>query len=343
MSSPLMRSSPHEHQGHSTSQLMQQVMLACVPGLAALSFFFGWGTLINLVWLCALALLMEAGILTLRKRPVKFYLSDCSALVTAVLLALALPPTAPWWLGLIGIAAAIGMAKHLYGGMGYNPFNPAMVGYVVLLIAFPVQMTRWVLPEGIGAALPSFMESFTMFLGKAPNGGFDAFTGATALDSFRQFHGGQLVSEFFDRYPVMGQLSGRGWEWVNLGFLLGGCYLLYKKIIGWQIPVSMLLALALLSALFYDGGSSASLGSPLMHLFGGATMLGAFFIATDPVSAATTPRGKLVYGALIGTVIFVIRSWGNYPDGVAFAVLLGNFAAPFIDAYTKPRTYGHAK
>jgi len=343
MSTTLMRSSPHEHQGHSTSQLMQQVMLACVPGLAALSFFFGWGTLINIVWLCLLALLMEAGILALRKRPIKFYLSDCSAMVTAVLLALALPPTAPWWLGLIGIAAAIGMAKHLYGGMGYNPFNPAMVAYVVLLIAFPVQMTRWLLPEGIGAALPSFMDSFTMFLGNEPETGFDAFTGATALDSFRQFHGGQLVSEFFDRYPVMGQWSGRGWEWVNLGFLLGGCYLLYKKIIGWQIPVSMLLVLALLSTLFYDVGSSASLGSPLMHLFGGATMLGAFFIATDPVSAATTPRGKLVYGALIGIVIFVIRSWGNYPDGVAFAVLLGNFAAPFIDAYTKPRTYGHAK
>jgi len=336
-------SSPHEHQGHSTSQLMQQVMLACVPGLAALTWFFGWGTLINIVWLCLLAVALEAGVLFLRKRPVGFYLRDCSALLTAVLLGLALPPTAPWWLGLIGIASAIVMAKQLYGGMGYNPFNPAMVGYVVLLIAFPLQMTRWVLPEGVSDAVPSFMDSFYMFHGAEPAAGFDAYTGATALDTFRQFHGGQLVSEFYSNFPVMGQFSGIGWEWANVGFLLGGCYLLYKKIISWHIPLAILVAITVLSALFYDGGSSASHGSPFMHLFGGATMLGAFFIATDPVSASTTLRGKLVYGALIGTVVYVIRSWGNYPDGVAFAVLLGNFAAPLIDAYTQPRTYGHKK
>lgn len=343
MSEPLILSSPHHHQGHSTAQLMQQVMLACVPGLTALCYWFGWGTLINLVWLCTLALLLEAAVLVLRKRPVLFYLKDCTALVTAVLLALALPPTAPWWLGFVGIAAAIVMAKQLYGGMGYNPFNPAMVGYVVLLIAFPVQMTRWVLPTGVGEALPGFLDSLQMFLGSAPAAGFDAFTGATALDSFRQFHGGQLVSEFYASTPVMGEWSGRGWEWVNTGFLLGGLYLMYKKIISWHIPLSILATITLLAALFWDGGSSASLGSPLMHLFGGATMLGAFFIATDPVSAATTSRGKLIYGVLIGVVIFVIRSWGNYPDGVAFGVLLGNFAAPFIDAFTRPRTYGHGK
>jgi electron transport complex protein RnfD len=343
MSSPAINSSPHEHQGHSTSQLMQQVILACIPGLAALTLYFGWGTLINLVWLCLLALILEAAVLYLRRRPILFYLSDCSALLTAVLLALALPPTAPWWLGLIGITAAIVMAKQLYGGMGYNPFNPAMVGYVVLLISFPLQMTRWLLPEGVGAALPSFVDSLAMFLGAEPSAGIDAFTGATALDSFRQFHGGQLISEFYERYPVMGVWSGLGWEWVNAGFLLGGCYLLYKKIIGWQIPGSMLLAITVLSILFYDGGSSASHGSPLLHLFGGATMLGAFFIATDPVTAATTPRGKLIYGALIGAMVYLIRSWGNYPDGVAFAVLLGNLAAPLIDACTRPRSYGHGK
>lgn len=338
-----INSSPHEHQGHNTGQLMRQVILACVPGLAALTFFFGWGTLINLVWMCTLALAMEAGVLYARKRPIAFYLSDCSALLTAVLLALALPPTAPWWLGLIGIAAAIIMAKQLYGGMGYNPFNPAMVGYVVLLIAFPLQMTRWLLPQGVSEQLPSIAESFTIFLGGELDSGIDAFTGATALDTFRQFHGGQLVSEFYANFPVMGQWSGTGWEWINTGFLMGGVYLLYKKIITWHIPVAMLAAITLLSALFYDGGSSASHGSPLMHLFAGATMLGAFFIATDPVSASTTPRGKLIYGALIGSVVYLIRSWGNYPDGVAFAVLLGNFAAPLIDAYTQPRTYGHPK
>jgi len=336
-------SSPHGHQGHNTGQVMQQVMLACVPGLTALTWFFGWGTLINLLWLSSLALGIEAAILKLRNRPIGFYLRDCSALLTAVLLALALPPTAPWWLGLIGIGFAIGIAKHLYGGLGYNPFNPAMVGYVVLLISFPVQMTRWLLPNGAGEALPAFTDSVGIFLGLDPMMGIDAFTGATALDSFRQQQGAQLVSEFWAASPLMGQFSGLGWEWVNVGFLLGGAWLLYKKIIGWHIPAGMLGALIVWAGLFYDGGSSASHGSPLMHLFAGATMLGAFFIATDPVTASTTPRGRLIYGALIGTVVYVIRSWGNYPDGVAFAVLLGNFAAPLIDAYTQPRTYGHTR
>jgi electron transport complex protein RnfD len=338
-----LNSSPHGHQGHSTGQVMQQVLLACVPGLAALTWFFGWGTLINIVWLSLLALSLEALILHLRGRPIAFYLSDYSALVTAVLLALALPPTAPWWLGLIGILFAIGIAKHLYGGMGYNPFNPAMVGYVVLLISFPLQMTRWVLPAGATEALPTIVDSLAMFAGGEPFAGIDAYTGATALDSFRQQRGGMLVSEFWSSAQIMGNWSGLGWEWVNIGFLLGGVWLLYKKIINWRIPVAMLAAITLLSASFYDGGSSGSGGSPLMHLLGGATMLGAFFIATDPVTASTTPRGKLIYGAMIGSIVYVIRIWGNYADGVAFAVLLGNFAAPLIDAYTRPRTYGHDK
>jgi len=336
-------SSPHEHQGVATSQVMQQVLLACVPGLAALLFFFGWGTLLNLLWLSAAALLMEAAVLRLRKRPVWFYLNDCTALVTAVLLALAIPPTAPWWLGLIGIFFAIVVAKQLYGGMGYNPFNPAMVAYVVLLISFPVQMTRWLLPEGVGEGLPSLLDSLQIFLDREPDAGIDAFTGATTLDSFRLDRGGQTPAEFAASSPLMGQWSGLGWEWVNTGFLLGGAYLLYKKIIGWQIPAGVLGALALWALLFHAGGSSASGGSPLFHLFAGATMLGAFFIATDPVTAPTTQRGRLYYGLLIGSLVYVIRSWGNYPDAVAFAVLLGNFAAPLIDATTQPRTYGHKR
>lgn len=341
--SSMLRSSPHGHQGVATSQVMQQVMLACVPGLTALLFFFGWGTLLNLLWLCALALALEAAVLRLRGRPVAFHLRDCSALLTAVLLALALPPTAPWWLSLVGIFFAIVVAKQLYGGMGYNPFNPAMVGYVVLLVAFPVQMTRWLLPEGATEALPSLSESLQMFAGGEPLVGVDAYTGATTLDSFRQQRGGQLISEFNATNPVMGQWAGLGWEWINLGFLLGGLYLLYKRIIAWHIPVAMLAALFVLATLFWDGGSSQSGGSPLFHLFSGATMLGAFFIATDPVTAPTTTRGRLLYGALIGIVVYVIRVWGNYPDGVAFGVLLGNFAAPLLEAYTQPRTYGHRK
>jgi electron transport complex protein RnfD len=320
---------------------MQLVLLACVPGLSALVFFFGWGVLINVVWLSLWALAFEAIALYLRKQPVGASLTDYSAILTGVLLALALPPTAPWWLGLGGIAFAIVVAKQFYGGLGYNPFNPAMVGYAVLLVSFPVQMTRWLLPSGAGEALPSFSDSAALFFGGQPYLGIDTYVGATLLDSFAQQHGAQTVKEFRASSPLAGSFAALGWEWVNVGFLMGGVFLLYKRVISWHIPVAFLGALSLCAAFGWSGGSSASLGSPVMHLFSGATMLGAFFIATDPVTAATTPRGRLIYGALIGTLVFVMRAFSDYPDGVAFAVLLGNLAAPLIDAYTRPRTFGH--
>lgn len=326
-------------QALSTSQIMQLVILACIPGLAALTFFFGWGSLINILWLCALAVFLEALVLKLRQRNIIFALKDSSALVTAVLLGLSIPPTAPWWIGLTGISFAIILAKHLYGGLGYNPFNPAMVGYVVLLVSFPLEMTSWISPRGVTEQMPGFQDSFVIIFTffESPVD-IDAFVGATALDEFKLQRGGLLISEFWNQNPIFGRWSGAGWEWVNLGFLGGGLFLLYKKIISWHIPCSLLLSIVILSAIFYDGGSSASHGSPLLHLLGGATMIGAFFIATDPVSAATTARGKLIYGALIGILIYLIRVWGNYPDAVAFAVLLGNFAAPLIDHYSQART-----
>jgi Na+-translocating ferredoxin:NAD+ oxidoreductase subunit D len=338
-----LHSSPHTHQGVAISHLMQQVLLACVPGLTALVFFFGWGTVLNVVWLVLLALVLEALVLRLRKRAVALHLGDYSAIVTAVLLALALPPTVPWWLSLFGITIAIVVAKHLFGGLGNNPFNPAMTAYAFLLLLYPDLMTRWLLPLGVAENVPTLADSFAFFIDVEPEFGFDAFTGATALDSFRNQTSAQLVSEFWQQNPLMGAWSARGWEWVNAGFLMGGVYLLYKQIISWHIPASVLSTLALLAVLFYDGGSSTSHGSPLLHLFAGGTMLAAFFIATDPVTAATSKRGQLIYGALIGLLIFVMRSWSVYPDGVAFAVLLGNFAVPLIDFYTKPRTFGHQK
>jgi len=161
----------------------------------------------------------------------------------------------------------------------------------------------------------------------------DAYTGATALDRFKLERGGMTVSEFVAGNPLYGTLSGAGWECVNIAFLGGGLYLLYRRIITWHIPVTLLAAMTLLSLVFYDGGSSASHGSPVFHLFGGAAMLGAFFIATDPVSGPSTTTGKLWYGALIGILLYCIRVWGSYPDGVAFAVLLANFAAPAIDQF----------
>ncbi|MCR8923926.1 RnfABCDGE type electron transport complex subunit D [Dasania sp. GY-MA-18] len=316
-------SSPHAHRPLSTATVMQLVLLATLPGIAALSLFFGWGTLLNLAIAIPLALLFEACVLKLRQRPLAFYLGDYSAVVTAVLLAIALPPHSPIWLVAIGIGFAIIIAKHLYGGLGYNPFNPAMVAYVVLLISFPVEMTQWAAP-----------------LSLIDSGAIDGHTMATPLDVLKN-NNSELVADLFAHNPGFGRWAGLGWEWVNLSFLAGGCFLLYKRVFTWHAPVAMLSSLAFCSLFFYDGGSSASKGSPLFHLLSGATMFGAFFIITDPVTSAVSNRGRLVYGALIGLLLFVIRAWGNYPDALAFAVLLMNFAAPFIDYYTQPRTYGH--
>ena len=334
----LMRiTSPHAHGPLTTSKVMQNVLLATVPGIIVLTHFFGFGVLVNIAWAAVLALAFEALALYLRKRPLGFYLGDYSALVTAVLLGIALPPYSPWWLIAVGIASAILLAKHLYGGMGYNPFNPAMVGYVVLLISFPVQMTSWAPPRGAGE-LPGLMAALQACFTPAA---FDGVTMATPLDILKQ-NNSLLIEDLWQQSPQFGRWAGLGWEWANLAFLAGGLWLLYQRIYTWHAPVAMLSTLALMSALFYDGGSSNSGGSPLFHLLSGATMFGAFFIITDPVSSAVSNRGRLVFGALIGILVYLIRVFGNYPDAVAFAVLTMNLAAPFIDQYTQPRTYGHA-
>ena len=330
--------SPHAHGPLSTARVMQYVLLATLPGVVVLTVFFGFGTLVNIIWAGALALLFESLALALRGRPLLFYLGDYSALVTSTLLAIALPPYAPWWLVAVGVGSSILIAKHLYGGLGYNPFNPAMVGFVVLLISFPVQMTAWAPPRGL-AETPGLLDALrACFL----PGSYDAVTMATPLDLMRQ-NDSALVTELWDRYEQFGNWGGIGWEWVNGAFLLGGLVLLYLRVFTWHAPLSMLAALAIMAALFYDGGSSASGGSPLFHLFSGATMFGAFFIITDPVSSAVSVRGRVIYGSLIGVIVYVIRVRGNYPDAVAFAVLIMNFAAPFIDHYTQPGTYGHQR
>ncbi len=335
----LMRiTSPHTHGPSRTSKVMQQVLLATVPGVIVLTHFFGFGTLVNILWAALLAVAFEAIALKLRRRPLGFYLGDCSALVTAVLLGIALPPYSPWWLIAVGIASAILLAKHLYGGLGYNPFNPAMVGYVVLLISFPVQMTSWAPPRGAGE-LPGLIDALQACFLPAS---YDGVTMATPLDVLKQ-NNSLLIEDLWQANPQFGRWGGIGWEWANIAFLAGGLWLLYQRVFTWHAPLSMLATLTLMAALFYDGGSSASGGSPLFHLLSGATMFGAFFIVTDPVSSAVSVRGRLIYGALIGVLIYLIRVFGNYPDSVAFAVLIMNLAAPFIDQYTQPRTYGHAR
>jgi electron transport complex protein RnfD len=320
---------------------MAEVLLALVPGVAALVWFFGWGVLINIAIAGITALVAEAVMLKLRGRPVMPNLGDLSALVTAVLLGLALPPTLPWWLTVLGVVFAIVIAKQLYGGLGYNPFNPAMAGYVLLLVSFPLEMTRWLPPAPLAEQLPSFMDSLRLILtGAPPVGiGWDALTGATPLDQMRTgLDMNRTVAEIRQN-PLWGGLGAVGWEWVAGMYLLGGLYLLWRRVISWHIPVGMLGALFVI-ALLFSMVDADSHPEPLFHLFSGATMLGAFFIATDPVSAATTKRGQLIYGALIGLLVFIIRSYGGYPDAVAFAVLLMNMAAPTIDYYTQPRVFG---
>lgn len=334
--------SPHTRRPLSTGQLMRQVIYATLPGLAALTWFFGWGSLINAVWAVLVAVASEALVLRLRNKPVSFFLKDYSAVVTALLLALAIPPTAPWWLILVGVSFSIIVAKHLYGGLGSNPFNPAMVGYVLLLISFPVEMTAW-LPSHTSesATSLSFLDSLALFFtGSAQGQALDAFTGATPLDTFRTYKGN--YDALSNAGVLNGVLAGVAWEWVNVAFLLGGIYLIARRIITWHIPVAMLVSITVLSALF-GGMDPDTYASPMFHLLSGGTMLGAFFIATDPVSAATSNQGKLIYGAGIGLFIYVIRAWGGYPDAVAFSVLLMNLCAPTIDYYTQPRTYGHSK
>ncbi len=313
-------SSPYEIAGYSVQRVMLQVLLALVPVAAVQLWLYGPGLLRLLAVAAIIALASEALALRLRRRSPQPFLRDGSVLVTAALLALALPASAPWWLVAFGTAVAVLLGKHAYGGLGQNPFNPAMVGYAALLVTFPLEMTQW----------------------NAPSAGWDALTGATALDALRSGLRESYTIEEIRKGAEFGVLGATDGEWVNLAALAGGVYLLVRGIVRWQIPAAMLLGLAL-PALIAHGLDPGAHADALFHLASGATMLGAFFIATDPVSAATSDRGRLVYGAGIGLLTWIIRSYGSYPDGIAFAVLLMNLVVPLIDRVTVPRIYGHQR
>ncbi len=333
-------SSPHGSDANKLDRVMLQVLLALIPGTAALYWYFGWGVLINIAIAITVAWISEAIILLIRKRPVLATLQDNSALVTACLLAIALPSLAPWWLVTVGTAFAIIFAKQLYGGLGYNPFNPAMVGYVVLLISFPLEMTQWPVATSIehdGFTLAQTIE--IMLFQELPTGGWDAISGATPLDKIKTDLALMKTITEIKADSLFSGLSAHGWDAISVCFLLGGLYLIYKKIISWHTPVAVLSGLSICALVFYLINDEIYT-SPLFHLFSGGAMLGAFFIATDPVSSCTSNKGKIVYGAGIGLITYLIRTWGGYPDGIAFAVLIMNMAAPFIDYYTKPRIYG---
>jgi electron transport complex protein RnfD len=339
-----LSTAPFTHRANSVSDVMRQVLYALIPGFIAYVYFFGWGIIINILLTSVTALICEALMLWLRNRPLRPFLTDNSALVTAWLLASALPPFAPWWLSVSGTVFGIIFAKHLYGGLGYNPFNPAVASYAMLLISFPIEMTQWPMLASLSGHHLGFFESFSIIFTGQPTGQLtlDALSSATPLDTMKTqltlFH----TVEEIQRSPLFGSYGAKGWEWINGVFFLGGCWLIYKKIITWHIPVAVLGCLFAISAFFFIFDSDL-FPSPLFHLISGGSIIGAFFIATDPVTAATSNKGRLFYGVGIGILIYVIRTWGGYPDGVAFSVLLMNMAVPTIDYYTKPRVFGHTK
>jgi len=328
----------------SVQQIMLNVSLALVPAIAVYAWLFGVAILINILLAIILALGFEALMLRLRGKALT-PLSDGSAILTAVLLALSLPPLAPWWLITVGVLFAIVVAKHLYGGLGFNPFNPAMIGFAVLLISFPLEMTQWPASLALTQQPLDLMASLNLiFTGQLPAGmTIDAISGATPLDTMKTRLGlGETVQQIRSQHLIFGNLGGADWQWINLTILAGGLWLLWRRIISWHIPVSLLGSLMLM-ALIFNLIDPTRHAEPVFHLFSGAAILGAFFIATDPITAATSNRGKLWFGAGIGILTYVIRSWGGYPEAIAFAVLLMNLAAPTIDYYTTPRAFGEGK
>jgi len=321
----------------SVRRVMLQVLLALLPGVAAYVWLIGPIVLLQIVVAMLAALAGEALMLGLRRKPLALFLSDGSALVTAWLVALAFPPLAPWWLVAVGTLFAIVVAKQLYGGLGQNPFNPAMVAFAVCIVSFPALMSQW---PALGLKL-TLAEQVQIVAGLAPR--IDVMSGATPLDAIKTAlklgEGSVDVPTLLATQDVFGNFAGRGWEWVAVGYLLGGLWLWQRRIITWHAPLGFIAGLSLLAAVLWLW-NPLQFANPVFHLFSGGAMLGAFFIVTDPVSGCTTPKGKLIFGLLAGVVAYTIRVFGGYPDGVAFSVLLLNLCVPVIDMYSQPPIFG---
>ncbi len=333
------------------TQVMLHVLLAVLPLTVAQILFFGWGVLINILVICAVALATEVACLAIARKNIPDALADLSALVGGVLLALCLPPQLPPAELALGAVFMIVIGKHIYGGLGNNPFNPAMLAYAMLLLSFPVAMTSWLEPK-----LLIYLNDLTLLRLKligdatAPDG----MTGATALDAYRGVFQ-QEAKPVFGTWWSSGDASAHSsahspahspahslpaFLLMNLMSVLGGAWLLWKRIITWHIPLALLAGL-LLPSLVFDLSGGPAFPPVWFHLVFGAGLYGAFFIATDPVSAATGYRARLIYGFGIGIMTYIIRTWGGYADAIAFAILFFNVAAPFIDKYTRPLPTGY--
>ncbi len=311
--------SPHVHGSQSTRSLMRDVLIALLPALAVSTWVYGTDVLtvsaIAVVSCVAIEFLIQKFLLG--GEPT---VSNLSAAVTGLLLAFNLPASIPWWIVVIGSAVAIGVAKMTFGGLGRNPFNPALVGRVFLLIAYPVQMTSFSAPT---------VEGYS-----------DAFSGATPLAAVKS---GAVSVEDADLLNMFsGAVSGSLGEIAAAALIVGGIYLLWRKVITWHIPVAVLGSMAVFAFVvaLLNGGGAALYELPAFHLLAGGALLGAIYMATDYVTSPMTYKGMLIYGAGIGVITMVIRLWGAYPEGMSFAILLMNSVAPLINRYVKPKRFG---
>ena len=309
--------SPHVHSGDSVSKNMLRVIIALLPAYAVALYSFGIGALVvSLTAMCSCVLFEYLIQRFLLKG--KITINNYSALLTGLLLSFNLPSNLPWWIVVIGSAGSIGIGKMCFGGLGNNPFNPALVGRVFLLFSFPVQMTTWPRPLGWAS---SYLDAETM---------------ATPLALIKSGNLEQLPDALnlflFNTSGSLGEISA-------LALLIGGVYLLITKVITWHIPVSILLTVIVFSSILY-GIDSTAYPLPYMHLLSGGMMLGAIFMATDYVTSPMTRKGMLIYGFFIGVITMIIRVWGVYPEGMSFAILIMNAFTPIINKYVKPKRFG---
>ncbi len=309
--------SPHVHSGDSVSKNMLRVIIALLPAYVIALYSFGKGALVvSLVAMCSCVLFEYLIQRFLLKG--KITINNYSALLTGLLLSFNLPSNLPWWIVVIGSAVAIGIGKMCFGGLGNNPFNPALVGRVFLLFSFPVQMTTWPRPLGWAS---SYLDAETM---------------ATPLALIKAGKLEQLPDALelflFNTPGSLGEISA-------LALLVGGIYLLITKVITWHIPVSILLTVLLFSSILY-GIDPTMYPLPYIHLLSGGMMLGAIFMATDYVTSPMTRKGMLIYGFFVGVITMIIRVWGVYPEGMSFAILIMNAFTPIINKYVKPKRFG---
>lgn len=318
-----LSSSPHVRRRVSIRSVMADVLIALAPATLVGLWFFGVHALFVVALCVGACVLVEVA--AQRMRGQKVTVDDLSAAVTGLLLAMTMPPRAEWWLCLIGALAAIGLAKHAFGGLGYNPFNPALFARVVLLISFPAQMTSFYTPTPLG---------------------LDAVSTATPLNQLQEARIRGLglgdTADFDLTAAFLGNMPGSLGETSALAILLGGLYLLWRGHVRWDIPVSMLGTIALVSGIFWWLDPSRY-QSPWFHLCTGGVMLAAWFMATDMVTSPLTVRGKVIFGVGCGLLTIVIRLWGGYAEAVSFGILLMNAAVPIIDRYTAPRLYGSGR